>query len=123
MRKYPETIDEWKRAIRKACRANGTYQKTDEMVITTLAEIMAKRSLAEREFQEGGGHTVIVHVNKAKQTNVVRNPILTTWIDLTDKARGYWNELGLSPSARKRITGENQVGTQSNALAEALKDL
>lgn len=117
------TVEDWTRAIKRECKTNGTYQKTDDNIIRILAEIMVKRTLAEREFLQAGGHTVITHTNKAGATNVCRNPILTTWMDLTTAALPYWRELGLSPSARKRITGESTPKTSANALVKALKEL
>lgn len=117
------SIDDWQKVIRKECKANGTYQSTDEQIIRILSEIMAKRCIAENEFITTGGHTVITQKNSAGKSVVKKNPILQNWIDLTAAALPYWKELGLSPSARKRVTGETVKTTKANALAEALKGL
>lgn len=119
----PVSINEWKKAIIKACKENGTFQKTDEQIVNILSEIMAKRSMVEEKFEQTGGNPVVTHTNKGGNKNLVKNPFLVTWIDLTNLALPYWRDLGLTPSARKKITGESGAPKTTNALAEALKGL
>jgi P27 family predicted phage terminase small subunit len=113
--KQPETTEDYKRVLRKACKDNGTYKKTDELIITNLAEIMSKRRTCEEEFEKTGGHSVI-----AKEGSIPRkNPILQTWIDLTSAALPYLRDLGLTPAARKKVIAEQENG--GSALADLLK--
>lgn len=104
--KPPKTKEEWAARIKVLCKNNGCYKLTDNAIINELAEIQEKRCIAEREFEQTGGHTVITNAGTIPR----RNPILQTWIDLTKAALPYWQELGLTPMQRKKL--EN--GTDKN---------
>ena len=115
--KNPESTEDYKRAIRNTCKVNGSYKKTDELVISNLAEIMSKRHNCEAEFIKTGGHSVIAREGAMPR----KNPILQTWLDLTNAALPYFRELGLTPAARKKLMDSGQADNEVN-IAEMLKD-
>jgi hypothetical protein len=45
------------------------------------------------------------------------------WTDLNTQALAYWRELGLTPSAYKKMTGGTKAEEKGSALVEALKAL
>lgn len=117
-----QNIEKYKRKIRSECRKAGTYQKTDELVICNLAEVLDKRDGAQHDFQESGG-CVTIQVETRDGTTTRKNPALQAWVDLTNCALQYLRELGLTPSARKKITGDGTAGKKKNPLADLLKDI
>lgn len=121
-KKYIEgrNIDKYKRKIRSECRKAGTYQKTDELAISNLAEVLEKRDEAQRDFADSGG-CVTIRVDTRGGTTMRKNPALQAWVDLTTCALQYLRELGLTPSARKKITGDGSANKKGNPLADLLK--
>lgn len=117
-----QNIDKYKRKIRSECRKAGTYQKTDELAINNLAEVLDKRDSAQRDFADSGG-CVTIQVDTRGGTTTRKNPALQAWVDLTTCALQYLRELGLTPSARKKITGDGTAGKKKNPLADLLKDI
>lgn len=110
----------WKKRIEKACRDAGTYQPFFDSVIDTLARIMETRDDAQKQFEESGGQTVIIHTNKAGAENITKNPALTIVLDCNAQALTYWKELGLTSKAYREIH-KMIPGTKKSALEEALK--
>lgn len=98
--------EEWKERIVSSCKAAGTYSEFYEDVIDTLSSIMETRDEAHRQYVESGSHPTIIHTNKAKERNVVKNPILTMELELNAQALAYWRDLGLTPSGLKKLNAE-----------------
>lgn len=98
--------EEWKNRIIKACQDAGTYEEYFADVIDTLSSIMETRDEAHRQYVESGSHPTIIHTNKAKERNVVKNPILTMELELNAQALAYWRDLGLTPSGLKKLNAE-----------------
>ncbi len=115
--KQPETTEDYKKMIRRICKEAGTYEKTDEIAINNLSEILNKRRNCEIEFIDSGSKSVV-----SVRGTMRKNPILQTWIDLTGAALPYLRDLGLTPAARKKIIGDTG-GNSGEALANILKDL
>lgn len=93
----------WKRKIKAACVAAGTYQPCFDTVIDTLAYILESRDNAEATFQQTGGNVLVIHTNKGGNENIVQNPALRLVNDLNRDALAYWRDLGLTPAGLKRI--------------------
>lgn len=113
----------WKRKIKKACVQAGTYAEWCDNVIDTLAAILEKRDAAEEQYRQTKSHPVIMHTNKAGATNLVKNPTLVMWNDLNTSALAYWRDLGLTPSAFRKLTGDAPQKEKRSGLAEALRSL
>lgn len=98
--------DEWKKEIIKACKEAGTYQIFFENVIDTLAQIMEARDRAQEQFISSGAAPTIIHTNKAKEQNIVKNPILVMVNELNAQALAYWRDLGLTPKGLRTLNAE-----------------
>lgn len=113
----------WVRKIRKACQEAGTYRPFFDITIATLADIMEMRDDAMEQYLASGAKPVVVHTNKAKERNLVKNPALIAVDDLNKTALAYWRDLGLTPAGLKRISEDAMKVQKTSALAEALRDL
>lgn len=96
----------WKSKIKKACTEAGTYQKHFDPIIDTLAGLLEKRDEAEEQFYQTGGKPTVIHTNKAKEKNIIKNPALVVYMELNAQALAYWRDLGLTPSGLKKINGD-----------------
>lgn len=97
---------EWIRKINAACKKAGTFRPEFKYVIETLAQIMEDRDKVHEQYVEDGMRPTIVHTNKAKEANIVKNPMLVMEMDLNAQALAYWKELGLTPAGLKRLNAE-----------------
>lgn len=113
--------EKWKRKIKAASRKAGTYKPYFESVIDTLAGIMEMRDAAQEQYEASGAHPTIIHVNKAKEKNVVKNPMLVVVTDLNTQALAYWRDLGLTPAGLKKINEEGLKESNKSALDAALE--
>lgn len=113
----------WVKKIKQACEEAGTYRPYFDSTILTLAEIMEKRDEAAKVYKEKGSRPLIEYTNKAGATNLIKNPALILWDDLTKAALAYWRDLGLTPAGLKKIDEKAMKPKRKNALAEALSSL
>lgn len=113
----------WVRKIRQACQEAGTYRPYFEITIATLADIMEMRDKAMEQYISSGGNPVVIHTNKAKERNLVKNPALIAVNDLNTTALAYWRDLGLTPAGLRRISEDAMKAPRKSALAEALRDI
>ena len=91
-------------------------------VICTLSDILEQRDGTYEEYMYEGAQKIVEYTNKGGATNVVKNPLLVLWSDLNAQALAYWRELGLTPSAYKKMSGDKPA-EKGSALVEALKGL
>lgn len=116
------TASKWKSKIKKHTVKLGTYQDCFDPVIATLADILEQRDKAKEQFEQTGAMCVIKYTNKAGATNPTKNPYLLVWDDLNATALAYWKELGLTPSAFRKMSGSSAPAEEKKGgLAEALK--
>lgn len=113
----------WKKKIKEASEAAGTYQPFFDAVIDTLAGIMEMRDEAQEKFEASGGNTIVKHTNKGGATNIVKNPALVVVMDCNAQALAYWRDLGLTPAGLKRIDENAVKPKKKNMLVEVLKEL
>lgn len=117
-------IDEWKRTIRRNCKAVGTYSRNFESVIDALAKILSERDAVYKQYEDEGSKALVEKVSDRGAVNHVINPLLTLWKDLNTSALAYWRDLGLTPAGLKRINEEGlRKKEKSSALEEALKSI
>ena len=114
---------EWIRKIKAACRKAGTYQPQFRYVIDTLAQIMEDRDKVHEQYVSSGAHPTIIHTNKAKEQNIVKNPMLVMELDLNAQALAYWKELGLTPAGLKRLNAQVIEKKNENGLEKLLEGL
>lgn len=115
------TRDEWTARITDSAKQAGTYRSYFDDVISTLADILARRDEAQTMFELSGGNVLVDHTNKAGATNIEQNPCLRMINDLNRDALAYWRDLGLTPAGLKRINDNAMQKPKVSALAEALK--
>lgn len=114
----------WKKRIKTACEAIGSYEPAYDDAIKTLAGILEKRDECEQLYKEDGSRPVIEHTNKGGGTFMERNPILRTWMDLNTQALSYWRDLGLTPAGFKRLSdGAIAKAPKKTGLELALEKL
>ena len=111
----------WKKRIKQDCIKAGTYADWCDNVIDSLASILEKRDAAEEQYKLTNSKPIISHTNKAGATNLVKNPTLVMWNDLNTSALSYWRDLGLTPSAFRKLTGDGIQKEKGGGLAEVLR--
>ena len=104
--------EKWTAEIVKACQGVGTYRPQYDHVIDTLAQIMENRDKVHEQYILTGAHPTIIHTNKAKEQNIVKNPMLVMELDLNAQALAYWRDLGLTPAGLRKLNA--QVVEQEN---------
>lgn len=114
---------EWMRKINAACKKAGTYQPQFSYVIETLAQIMEDRDKVHDQYVASGAEPTIIHTNKAKERNVVKNPMLVMEMELNSQALAYWRDLGLTPAGLKKLNDDAMKPKKTSALAEALRGI
>jgi phage terminase small subunit len=110
-------ISKTKTLMKKA----GTYEKHYDVAIDALADILVQRDAVHEKYIEEGAIPVVVHINRGGAENATKNPLLTLWMDLNTQALAYWRDLGLTPAALKKITGEVKKEEKGSALIRALE--
>lgn len=117
---------EWVRKINAACRKAGTYQPQFRYVIDTLAQIMEDRDKVHEQYVLSGSRPTIIHTNKAKEQNIVKNPMLVMECELNAQALAYWRDLGLTPAGLKKLNADvvkdKAGGAGLEKLLEGLTD-
>lgn len=83
---------EWIKQINSACKKAGTYQPHFKYVIDTLAQIMEDRDKVHEQYVESGSQPTVIHTNKAKEANTVKNPMLVLEMELNAQALACWSQ-------------------------------
>ena len=117
------TAKQWKNKIAASLKVIKVDPKQYQAVINTLADILEQRDSCLARYVDEGAEPIIEYTNKGGATNTVKNPLLIVWTDLNTQALAYWRELGLTPSAYKKMTGGTKAEEKGSALVEALKAL
>ena len=113
----------WVRKIRQACKEAGTYRPYFDITINTLGDVLEMRDRAMEQYIASGGNPVVIHTNKAKEKNLVKNPALIAVDDLNKTALAYWRDLGLTPAGLRRINDDLMKPQKTSALIQALASL
>lgn len=123
MAKRQKTKKKWIAEIQAACQELGVYKDAFAPTVEMLADVLIQREKTWNEFQESGGTTMIPYTNKNGSTNLVKNPLLIMWNELTKTALSYRRELGLTPAGLKKLDEKALKQKRKSALATALSDL
>lgn len=92
--------------IREACKGVGTYREEFEDMIEMLAELWIRREATKDEFRKSGGRAIIKQTNKGGNSYAAKNPLLTE-IDFIDRRIiELSRELGLTPTAIRKINDD-----------------
>ncbi len=117
------TKPDWAARITAAAEEAGTYRPYFDDIISTLADILARRDEAQKAFELSNGNVLVEHTNKAGATNLEQNPCLRLINDLNRDALAYWRDLGLTPAGLKRIDEQAMKQRKKSVLAEVLKEV
>ena len=110
----------WKKRIKEACEAAGTYEPYFDYVIEALAGTLETRDRAQKQFKQMKYQPVIQHTNKGGNTNLVKNPALVIINECNAQALAYWRELGLTSKAYQQLSKgglQKDEGSFENLLA------
>ena len=115
---------QYENLINKQLKSLGLQDDAYNSAVKSLADILVQRDKTFKEFQDGGGKSVIEYTNKGGSTNMTKNPLLVLWDDLNKTALAYWRELGLTPMSYKKLTGIGAKQEESKkGLAAALASI
>lgn len=109
--------------IKRQMKMQNIDSKPYKPLIESLADILVERQAAYQKYMDEGAQLMIEYTNKSGATNIVKNPILTIWTDLNHQALEHWRELGLTPSAFRKMTGDKPQKQKASGLAEALASI
>lgn len=105
-------------------RALGVYDDAFDECVKRLATLYEERAEIEAEMKKDGFERLIQHTNKAGKTNLVKNPLVIMRAEVTSQIMEHEKELGLTPSALKRINAAAiKEEPKESALAKALRSL
>lgn len=115
----------YKLAIVKRMKAVGTYREEFMPTVERLAMLYRQRDQLEAQYEESGGNPVIMHTNKVGATNPTKNPFLTARDEVYSQLLAHERELGLTPSALKKMNEQalrspNRASGFAAALSKAL---
>ncbi len=114
----------WKQHIIAAMRAAGTYDEDGayDLPIACLAETLELRDEAMKQFIDEGGKVSLERLNRQKEPNRYRNPLVSVIKDLNATALQYSSALGITPRALKSMNGA-ALSKKHSTFAEFLNDM
>lgn len=113
----------WKKKIKKASEAVGTYQPPFDDMIDTLADMLAERDRVYDKYIEEGAEPLVLVTSDRGQENMRDNPLLTTWRSINRDVLQYWRDLGLTPAGLKKIMDDSMKQPEASALDKVLEKL
>lgn len=113
----------WKKNIIANMKAIGTYQDAYLGAVDTLADILARRDMALKQWTEEGCQLTVVKTLDRGNQNLAKNPLLAILQECEKDALTYWSQLGLTPSGLKKSFSEEKEKARTSMLANALKEL
>ena len=117
------TERQYKNEIVRRMKALDVYREEFSPTIDRLAALYVHRDKLEAQFVASGGDAVVKHTNKGGATNAVKNPFLAARDEVYTQLLAHERELGLTPSALKRINESQLRPKKQSSFAEALKAL
>lgn len=108
------TKSNWIFRLTEDIKANGNYKGSFDVVIASLADILAQRDKVMMEFNASGESRVI---------DGRKNPHITLWDDLNKTALAYMRELGLTVASLRKIDEGAVKQPKTSALEEVLARL
>ena len=111
--------------ILTACKNAGTYKKSFDQVINTLADILEERDRVRKQYIDEGAEPLVIIVSDRGAENRRPNPLLRQWNELNTTALAFWRDLGLTPAGLKKINDDNMkekpAGSALDEVLEALE--
>lgn len=113
----------WKKKIIDNMKAVGTYADAYLGAIETLADILARRDSALKQWADEGCQLTIIKTQDRGAKNPAKNPLLAILQECERDALTYWGQLGLTPSGLRKSFSEDKEKAKASMLASALKEL
>lgn len=101
----------------------GTYKKSFNQVINTLASILEERDRVYKKYKDTGSQPLIETTSDRGAKNQRTNPLLRQWLDLNSAALSYWRDLGLTPAGLKKINDDELKEKKASTLDSILSGL
>ena len=114
---------QYQQRITTATKNVGTYKKSFDHVIATLADVLEERDRVRKQYLDEGAEPLVVIVSDRGAENRRPNPLLRQWNDLNNTALAYWKELGLTPAGLKKINDEELKEKKGSSLDAILSKL
>lgn len=105
----------------KAMKQIGTYQEPFDDVIDTLAGMLERRDITEKNIE--GEPMIVERTNARGFANAEQNPMIRLLNDMNRDVLTYWRDLGLTPKGLKAITDTNLKDEKEDPLDQVLKKL
>lgn len=113
----------WKKKIIDNMKSVGTYSDAYMSAVETLADILARRDLALKQWTDEGCLLTVIKTQDRGAQNMAKNPLLAILQECERDALTYWGQLGLTPSGLRKAFSEEKEKAKASALASALKEL
>lgn len=118
-----KTERQYRNDIIRRMKGVGTYREEFMPTIERLASLYVQRDQLDARIAEVDPSPVILHTNKGGSTNMTKNPILATRDTLFDKLLSHERELGLTPTAlRKMNASAFAVKEESSGVRRMMRD-
>ena len=118
------TARTWKGRLKKLMEAVGTYKPAFEPTIQAAAELLEQRDQVYQQYVQDGSQAMVKKVSDRGAENLVENPLLRTWREMQAQALKYFQELGLTSAALKKINDAAIKGSSElSPLDKALMSL
>ena len=101
----------------------GVYRLEFAHAIDILAGMLAEYEDVTEQFKESGGDIIVEHTNKAGATNIAKNPLYLAMEGLRKSILDYLRELGMTPTAIKRINDNATGKERASPLSVVMKEL
>lgn len=118
-----KTERQYRNDIIRRMKGVGTYREEFTPTIERLASLYVQRDQLDARIAKEDPSPVVMHTNKGGSTNMAKNPLLATRDALFDKLLSHERELGLTPTAlRKMNASAFAVKEEPNGVRGMLRD-
>lgn len=122
-RRKTESWLRYKKRTIERMKAVGTYRAQFGAAIERVADLYVQLDELEKMWNQDGRELVVEHTNKAGATNLAKHPLLDIRDGVFTQLLAHERELGLTPSALKKINDGGVQPEKKSALAAALEKL
>lgn len=122
-RRKTESWMRYKKRTIERMKAVGTYRAQFGAAIERVADLYVQLDELEKMWSQDGRELVVEHTNKAGATNLAKHPLLDIRDGVFTQLLALERELGLTPSALKKINDGGVQPEKKSTLADALEKL
>lgn len=122
-RRKSESWARYKKRTIERMKAVGTYRAQFGAAIERVADLYVQLDELDKLWSQDGRELVVEHTNKAGATNLAKHPLLDIRDGVYTQLLAHERELGLTPSALKKINDGGVQPEKKSTLADALEKL